>query len=449
MSLTLSEARSILGSFATQYRTKVEDTVAKRKQILVEKKTLSTLISSSSASQEDIATQRSVIDGLTSQIAQNVADLKLLRQTKTEANTVVTTTLNLPGPPPASRAQYLGVTGPAGQRGATGPAGPTTGYTGPAGPRGFTGMSGPSGVTGPSGTGGPPAGSLDLVPTNGSANMVTSNGVYSALQTKVGSLSSGITQISGNVVDSSVQLLLHGEGSTITDSGYYNRAVSVSAGVVTDASQYRFGSKSIYLPPNTSMNVSGITLGELDFTLEFYVRFDNVSTYKKVIVTLGDSSNGFTFSVSYGTTCEWYFRGATQTTSTNVSFNPGEWHHVALCRYKNIIQTFWDGKGTSIYYVSVQNIPSLTLTFANPVATYKMWLDEVKLTSGKCVYWYNNFTPGSFDNIVYPSPCTTGQLGYTQDNYLHLCTQGGSPGTWRAMKLYDLDYVQEAARVCW
>ena len=259
MSLTLSDAVSILSKYDSAQKSAANTLISQQNSLKTQTNTLNSLIASG-ASQAAIAAQAAVVNDLQTQIGNTTSYLRTLKQSQQNAQTVLLTSNSVTG--------------------ATGPvSNPLVGVTGPVGP------------TGP--TGAPWLVTLDSTPVQGSSNPVTSGGVYTAIQ----SLNTSKSSIAAGtkVGDPNVQLLCHFNGTngstTIVDSSSYNRTLTSNGAITLTTTYKKFGSSSLLLN-----GVSGSVTGPYinipsgtSFSIEFWYYPTNLLNVNMPIIYIGSS----------------------------------------------------------------------------------------------------------------------------------------------------------------
>lgn len=214
---------------------------------------------------------------------------------------------------------------------------------------------------------------------------------------------------------SSVQLLLHGEGTntgtTFTDNSPFARTLTASGNVQTSTTQFKMGASSIkfdgtgdYLLNDTA-SVWNLSSG-VDFTLEGWVwvinvpdTTNNVSTVIGLGSGTGSGSNMIrTLTVFHtgGVDKLGYFLNGSGTGST---ISDNTWYHFAIVRISNSTQIYING--TAIGSPVSDSIAGLSnLTIGTDPATrnttnafhFNGYLDDVRFTKGVGRYT-GAFTP--------------------------------------------------------
>lgn len=214
-----------------------------------------------------------------------------------------------------------------------------------------------------------------------------------------------------------VKALLHlngGDGSTtILNSSQYAHTFTASGGCELDTAQKKFGSAALLCPTPyclvTGPNHSDFSFGTGDFTVEFWVRFQNTSwKWGMARLVKTGSSFGLEFQ-DYGD--EDFrliiFNGGTEILNVTWSPTGDTWHHVAVQRAGTAVRMFVDGQiiGST---TSSANFVGGTLYIGEnrewDTWPFDFWMDEVRITKGEAVY------AGEFEPLINPFPD-----GETQD----------------------------------
>lgn len=193
----------------------------------------------------------------------------------------------------------------------------------------------------------------------------------------------------------SVSLMLDGE--TLTDKSSSALAMT-NNGVTVSSVQYKYGNSSLsfngssYIYTTTS---SAIVFGTGDFTIEFWIYFNSLSTYNifdqrstepQIAPSLYMTSN----------TIRYYINGADRITSSALSAQT--WYHVAIVRSSGSTKLYINGTQSGSTYTDTNNYvgPNFWLGAypPNPVANLlNGYIDDFRVT--KSAVYTSNFTPPS------------------------------------------------------
>jgi hypothetical protein len=179
--------------------------------------------------------------------------------------------------------------------------------------------------------------------------------------------------LQSNTVNDSVNISgSMGDTSYTASLGNYHSASFVldakhtgSAGLITDAHPPKFGRSSFYMDGSGGITISGsadgramneLAFGTGDFTIEYYVRFDDIttSTYQELVdfrqaansetqITIyTDGSGGYPADLRY------HIAGADRIDVANI-LKDDVWQHHALVRYDGVTTLYIDGKPRGTY----------------------------------------------------------------------------------------------------
>ncbi len=213
------------------------------------------------------------------------------------------------------------------------------------------------------------------------------------------------------IPDSSILLLLHGEGAdgstTIVDSSTYGLAHAASS-VQIDTDAYKFGSSSIlfngsgqslYYTDNARWNLYGV-----DWTIEYFMR----STYQTTNVNddhifslYKDANNFFAMHIDPAGEMSMYktVAGAVVGESTGQAPDPSTWYHRCAMRKGDFIYHFLDGVNVGTMNATWWN-SDLTALYIGvhqggypTIWGYNGWLDEFRFIKGVAAYPTGGFAP--------------------------------------------------------
>ncbi|MGQ3083572.1 MAG: LamG-like jellyroll fold domain-containing protein [Hydrogenophaga sp.] len=219
-----------------------------------------------------------------------------------------------------------------------------------------------------------------------------------------------------------VSLLLHGDGAngavSFIDDSRNHWTVTPNGNAQISTAQSKFGGASMSFDGAgdyiTIADSPGFTLGTGDFTLEFWVRFNNVGVDQYIAGQVNSAFTNTTLSLAIN-------RGvANKITSVigvgsslvivpgAVSVTTGTWYHVALVRSGSLFSQYLngvaDGTATHVGPVNDSNEAwAIGRPGAYPLLDFNGYVDDFRLTKGVARYTAN-FTPPTqaFSNVVSP-----------------------------------------------
>ena len=224
---------------------------------------------------------------------------------------------------------------------------------------------------------------------------VTPDSGYNGLSQVVVNVSGGTT--SENIV------LLHFNGDRV-NSGFYGGRIDSNAEL---ASGGKFGSGCLQTGSVPAMH-GMFDLAANDFTLDFWIKSLGTHSsrapvisfkYRMLGIYVGAASIGFSVAKSASS---WSI-DKTINAPSGISFDDGEWHHIAACRDGATIRVFADGlvademtfgageaivtpsDDTGIYFFKNQGA-------ASPMTATNWQMDEFRLLIGQAA-WTAAFTP--------------------------------------------------------
>ncbi len=219
-------------------------------------------------------------------------------------------------------------------------------------------------------------------------------------------------------VDSNVKLLLHADnvGSNVFyDSSLFPKTVTANGNATQRSDQFKFPAGSAYFDGSgdylTIADSADWYFGDGDFTVDFWVRFNNfpplASPYWGLVelISQGSGSTPGSWSVMFDKGdnvlrfAVWNNSG-TQVigvASQSLSWATGVWYHLAVVRDNNKFTLYRDGNsiGTDNDNDALPDISSvLTISGDAPHANYFLdgYLDELRVSKG-IARWTANFTP--------------------------------------------------------
>lgn len=223
------------------------------------------------------------------------------------------------------------------------------------------------------------------------------------------------------VCDTDTKLWLHADGAdestTFTDSSTNAKTVTAYGGTQLDTAQKKFGTASGLFDGNADYlslaDSDDWDFGTGDYTIDFQVRFNNVSS-NRTFFDIGKytSAAGILFEFHSKNRLYLYHNGNGNQTSFSWSPSINTWYHIALVRTSGTVKCFVDGTQVGSDWSNATNIQSGT--FGAKIGTYydgsqdpmNGWIDELRIVKGTAV-WTSNFTPPS---SAYSSPSVRGRI---------------------------------------
>lgn len=207
-------------------------------------------------------------------------------------------------------------------------------------------------------------------------------------------------------IDSYTKLLLHLNNDVI-DSETTPKTVS-NSGVTFDNSIYKFGYSGVFNGSGylTVPASSDWGFGTGDFTIDFWVYFNNTNQYACMISPYDSGSSRF--NIDIGSTNSLNFKASDSGTviadfkTPNNSITTGQWYHVAYVRNGANHYIFINGISQSLTYLTTPNISTNYPTVSNVLYigrqqygyNFNGYMDELRISKGTA-RWTNNFTPES------------------------------------------------------
>ncbi len=209
---------------------------------------------------------------------------------------------------------------------------------------------------------------------------------------------------------SSVSLLLNGNGTngstTFTDSSSYGHTVTPAGNAQISTTQSKFGGASMYfdgsgdylsIPSSNSFN-----FGSGDFTVEFWIYFNNLSGFKNIINKRSNTSSfQWIWFSTFDNSLVVYItsNGSSWDIASNLNFGivtTGQWYHIALVRNGTEIACYVNGtkSANTATTSSSINFGSENLLVGGDVSLYQTngYIDDLRITKGVARYT-SNFTP--------------------------------------------------------
>lgn len=218
------------------------------------------------------------------------------------------------------------------------------------------------------------------------------------------------------LIDDYTKLLLHCDGAdaaTSTVDSAKNATVTFNGTAQLDTAQSKFGGASLLLDGNSDYlslaDSDNWTFGNADFTIDFWVRWNAFPTPDDAMSVMSqrvDGSNVWNLQFGvYGDGHQWYlwfYNGGLCTgrykQTTRVTYNTGQWYHIAWVRSGPSAKLFVDGVSIAVTEESAfGNIGNVAAgleigRYGAGTEYLNGWLDEVRISKG-IARWSSNFTP--------------------------------------------------------
>ena len=211
-------------------------------------------------------------------------------------------------------------------------------------------------------------------------------------------------------------LLLHMDGTnastSFVDSGPNALAVTASGNAQISTAQSKFGGASgAFDGTGDYLTATLSALGTGDFTIEFWIYFNSISTTYLIYDTRPSGSNGWYPTIYFDASAgriNYYANTAIRITGT-VATPAGAWHHVALCRSSGSTRLFINGTQSgstftdSNSYLSTTGRPAIGAA-GESLGAYCLngYIDDLRVTT--VARYTSNFTPRAkaFPDIYNP-----------------------------------------------
>jgi len=202
----------------------------------------------------------------------------------------------------------------------------------------------------------------------------------------------------------SVALLLHGDGAnggtTFTDSSTYAATPIYANSVTTSNAQSKFGGSSLKYTSNSSLqglswgDAAKFTLGTNDFTIEFFIRFDDTSAtrwcFGQMNISGADSSTSVAGLRTTGNVIECYAVSGSSLIGDIVgttAISANTWYFVTYGRQGSTFRLYVDTnlEGTATSSASINDsgdnwgVGKPGTRSSNPLQGY---IDEFRFTNG-------------------------------------------------------------------
>jgi hypothetical protein len=203
--------------------------------------------------------------------------------------------------------------------------------------------------------------------------------------------------------DNFTKMLLHfngndGSTSIIDEVG---KTIFVGGDAQIDTAQYKFNSSAClfdgtgdYLQITDANN--DLDIGTNDFTIEFWVRFNNVTGAQILVDFRQTAPDNLVPVIQKNSSHKLVYAtegGSVITGTTTIAINT--WYHVAVSRYNGTTKMFVNGTQEGDNYTDTNNYISVTSIVIGGRYTVDSsmlngWIDEIMLTKGLSRY-INNF----------------------------------------------------------
>ena len=207
-----------------------------------------------------------------------------------------------------------------------------------------------------------------------------------------------------------VAALLHFDGTNgstvITDNSKNNLYVTASNGTAISTAQSKFGGASVLFDgTNDNLTIASNSVfdfGTNDFTIEFWVYFNALSTSRMLVErwTTGNANSWQIYWRSTGTSIAFLVGSSTilLQDSNTTRITTGQWYHIAVTRSSSTNRLFINGTQVASATDSTSLTNSLPLAIGTQISTGTNYLngyiDELRITNGYARYT-GNFTTSS------------------------------------------------------
>lgn len=204
----------------------------------------------------------------------------------------------------------------------------------------------------------------------------------------------------------SVSLLLYGNGlnatTTFTDSSPTPKTVTVVGGAQISTTQSRYGGSSMYFNNSSYLSIAtnaSLTFNTDDYTVECWVRFDSVSTFRRLISSTIDGFLSSTFCLRLNSSNSFYaFSGGAAGVTSSVTAVINTWYHVAVTRQAGTMRLFVDGVLQGSEFSSNSTTESIRYIGGyyqlSSNEYHNGYIDDLRITKGVARY-IANFTPAT------------------------------------------------------
>lgn len=193
-----------------------------------------------------------------------------------------------------------------------------------------------------------------------------------------------------------IKSLVHFDGSnssaSIADDTGRQWTVSGSAAIST--AQSKFDGSSAYIPAGSyiqTANSADLRFGTEDFSVDFWVRLDNVTNWTSLI-QLGDWNSSGCFTLISGSSGLKACIAGTDTFNGGTPLTQNTWHHVAITRTSGLVRIFKDGalmhSATAAGNINSTD-PLKIFGGGGIIGNSSGYIDELRIIKGRAVYQGN------------------------------------------------------------
>ena len=208
--------------------------------------------------------------------------------------------------------------------------------------------------------------------------------------------------------DEFTRLMLHcdgaNDGTTFTDTSDSAHTVTPAGNTHTDTAVKKFGTASAQFDGTGDeleiANSDDFNFGTGDFTIDFWARFDSVSTnnqqliFKRNVTYTGDyilwwsSTNGITITTGAGGSGTDSSQGAT------TGWADDTWYHIAVVRNGTALKVYRDGTSlvSATNSTDLDNTGNLFIASSDGSGYFTGYMDEIRISKG-IARWTAAFTP--------------------------------------------------------
>lgn len=264
---------------------------------------------------------------------------------------------------------------------------------------------------------------FNLVPSglSGNGNFSVSAWIY--LNSTSPTLQRTIVSKRDQSAGSFTNLLCHCDGTqastTFTDNSLNALAITAVGSAQVETSVKKFGTGSVKLNGSTDWlsvaNSNVFNFGTGDFTIEFFVNFNNIdNAVYGFCYSNGSETDWIEFyanGTTSGATLEARIQGSGTLAWAHGGFNSGQWYHIALVRQSGNVSCYKDGVAIGITQsqtnsVSLANALLIGRAF-NAAAPMNGYMDEVRISN--IAVYTAGFTP---PNAAFTNPSNISGFEY-------------------------------------
>lgn len=201
-------------------------------------------------------------------------------------------------------------------------------------------------------------------------------------------------------------LFIDGEES-LTDQSESAHSVT-NFGTVISTDEKRFGDSSIYFNGSSHLTIANSndwTFDSGDFTIDFWINFENSASSNMHLVEQNDGVNRWQFWRD-GSVWRFYSNSGVNFEFSD-SLVTGTWYHVALVRKDLVFYIFRDGNllGTNNATSNLNNMdgPLYIGKYATATSFFKGHLDNIRIIKGTGL-WTEAFDPTSLSDLFLVDP---------------------------------------------